>query len=222
MATSNFGRNLRALRDKRGMTQERLAQLIDASPITVSKWETTGRKPRSQEVIRAICQALLCSEQELMGYMDGFYATEHGLYPPKSGDSSYGSFAPVVGCIAAGEPREAIEDVSESHWVNPDVLDEFPGGYFLRVNGDSMDKVLPDGSFAYIHPCDVKSGDIAAVKVNGDDATIKRVKMIDGVVILEPESNNPKYRRRVIDETDPDAPEVRLLGRVVWADIRYA
>ena len=91
----------------------------------------------------------------------------------------------------------------------------------MRVHGDSMDKVLPDGSYALIDTSgEVVSGNIALVKVNGDEATIKRVKLMDGAVFLEPESSNPEHRRRVIDETNPDSPEVRLIGRVVYTQTR--
>lgn len=83
-----------------------------------------------------------------------------------------------------------------------------------------MDRVLPNNSYALIDTTrEVMSGDIALVKVNGDEATIKRVRIVDGVIFLEPESTNPVHRRRVIDETDPDAPAVRLLGRVVFASV---
>ena len=87
-----------------------------------------------------------------------------------------------------------------------------------------MNKVLPDGCYAYIAPAEeleIHSGDIAAVKVNGDEATVKRVKLYDDLVILEPESTNPEHKRRIIDSNDPDAPYVRLLGRVVWYDYEF-
>lgn len=81
-----------------------------------------------------------------------------------------------------------------------------------------MDVDFPDGAPLYVVPSDkypVQNGDIAWVKVNGDEATVKRYKFLDGIVILEPESTNPEHRRRVIDANDPDAPEVRVLGKVV-------
>ena len=94
----------------------------------------------------------------------------------------------------------------------------------MVVRGDSMNLVLPEGCYAYIAPSDelaVNSGDIAAVKVNGDEATVKRVRIYDDLVILEPESTNQDHKRRIIDKTDPDAPEVRILGRVVWYDYQF-
>jgi len=112
----------------------------------------------------------------------------------------------------------------ETHDLPQKVRDRFPDGFFLIIRGDSMNKVLPDGCYAYIAPYDeaeILNGDIAAVKVNGDEATVKHIKMFDGVIILEPDSTNPDHKRRVIDENDPDAPYVRVLGKVVWYDYAF-
>ncbi len=49
-----------------------------------------------------------------------------------------------------------------------------------------MNLVLQEGSYVYIAPADrfpVRNDEIAVVKVNGDDATVKVVKVFDDVVI---------------------------------------
>ncbi|MBO5024333.1 MAG: helix-turn-helix transcriptional regulator [Clostridia bacterium] len=35
----NFGKNIRELRTKRGLSQEKLAEYLNVSPQSVSKWE---------------------------------------------------------------------------------------------------------------------------------------------------------------------------------------
>ena len=65
----------------------------------------------------------------------------------------------------------------------------------------------------------VTSGDL--LSENGDDATVKRVKFMDGIAVLEPDSSNPDHRRRMIDSSDPESPEVRILGKVVYAVTRF-
>ena len=87
---------------------------------------------------------------------------------------------------------------------------------WLEVSGNSMNRILPDGSLALVNRrAEVRNGDVAAVFVNGDDATIKRVFFECGVVRLHPESYDPEYRDRTIDGSDPDAPDVRIMGKVV-------
>lgn len=81
-----------------------------------------------------------------------------------------------------------------------------------------MNNVLTYGSYALIDThVDAQSGDIALVKVNGDDATVKRIKKMDGFIVLEPDSINPSHKRRIIDATGQPSPEVRILSRVVYA-----
>ena len=61
----------------------------------------------------------------------------------------------------------------------------------------------------------VRNGDVGVVFVNGDDATLKRVYHEGDSIRLHPESYDVEYRDRVISSTDPDAPEVRVIGKVV-------
>lgn len=222
METNMFGRNLRAIREDKGITQDDLSAMIETSRVSISAWERKGTRPRTQDTIDALCNALNVSEQDLFGFSDGYYAKKMGLSSSiaQSG-STFTASAPVLGNIAAGDPSEAIEMSDETHDLPARIRERFPDGFFLVVHGDSMDKVLPDGCYAYIAPSDsaeIYSGDIVAIKVNGDDATVKRIKLYDDLIILEPESTNPEHQRRVIDSDNPDAPNVRILGKVVWYD----
>lgn len=128
------------------------------------------------------------------------------------------TYAPVVGSIAAGEEREAIERADERRWVDPDYLEPHPDCFYLRVSGDSMDKIVKDGDCALIGPVtDAKNelapDEIAAVIVNGDDATLKRVKFTEEGVFLKPDSTNPKHKMRFLAADNPDAPYFKVLGR---------
>lgn len=84
--------------------------------------------------------------------------------------------------------------------------------FFLRVNGESMNKVVKNGAFALIHKQeDVDDGEIAVVLVNGDEATLKRFSKQNGIVILEPISGDPTYTTQVYDSTT----EIHILGKYV-------
>ena len=218
MKFNAFGRNIRAMREDKNMTQQGLAEYLDMSTTMISLWETKGSQPKSKKTIKALCDLFNVNEQDLFGYSDGYYAKTRGVIEhitPQSSDT----YLPVAGVAPAGEPNIAIEQTGETLWCPPEFCRE--GNFFVRVHGDSMNKVLPDGSYALIDTSgEVMSGNIALVKVNGDEATIKRVKLMDGAVFLEPESSNPEHRRRVIDETNPDSPEVRLIGRVMYTQTR--
>ena len=219
MATTNFSRNIKALRDIHRISQEQLADAVGVIQGTVSAWETGAtQRPRQKEVVQALCDVYNLTEQDLFGFSDGLYAKVNGLKHIAEA-VPVDSYAPVVGDIAGGDPREAFEITDERHYVDPDIKARYPDGVFFRVSGESMNRVLPDGCYAFLarqvdHPA--KSGDVVAVKVNGDEATIKRIKFFEGVIILEPDSTDPQYKRIVIDESNPDAPYVRIIGKVVW------
>lgn len=220
--TTAFNRNIKALRLRENMTQPQFAESLDIDPQTAGRWERYEiHKPRSKEVVERIKTLYKVTDRDLFGFDDGLYAKIHGLAHMAEaipGDS----YAPVMGNIAAGDPREAIEFSGEQHYVAPQVKERYPHGFFLIVAGDSMNKILPEGSYAYIADAEHyqwSNGDIVAVKVNGDDATIKRITTTNDIIILEPESTNPQWNRIVIDETNPDSPYVRVLGKVVWYDM---
>lgn len=218
---TSFGRNLRAFLESKNILQQEFADQIGVTLTTVNGWINRGTQPRAA-IISQIKEKYGLSDDDLMSTSNGYYAKQSGLAGSVSAPGAgFTATAPVLGAIHAGDPQEAIESAGEEHELPQRIKDRFPTGFFLVVKGDSMNLVLPEGCYAFIAPNEVlpvKSGDIAAVKVNGDDATIKLVKLFDGVVILEPQSTNPAHKRRVIDENDPDAPDVRLLGKVVWYD----
>lgn len=150
---------------------------------------------------------------------NGYYAKTRGIKKPQEPKSA-ATTLPIAGVTHAGDQSPAYEVTGDIQWCPPEYAKE--GNFYIRVSGDSMNNVLMDGQCALIDTHhEVKSGDIALVKVNGDDATIKRVKLLDGVIFLEPDSTNPAHKRRIIDETDPDSPEVRLIGKVVYAITKF-
>ena len=65
MQVSNFGRNIKALRDREGISQYKFADDIDVTQTTVSSWETRGKQPRSKDVVNRICNTYRVTEQDL-------------------------------------------------------------------------------------------------------------------------------------------------------------
>lgn len=118
---------------------------------------------------------------------------------------------PVLGHIAAGLPIFAEEHIEE--WTEiPNLWNLKEGNVFvLKVKGDSMTgSRIYDGDrvIVKIQP-DVENGEIAVINVNGDEATLKRVKKTEsGQVILYPD--NPKYDPQFI--TNENA---RIVGKVI-------
>lgn len=121
---------------------------------------------------------------------------------------------PLYGEISAGEPNWAEEDLEGYLPIAPELMGIInPQEYFfLRVNGESMNKIMRNGSFALIHKQDyVENGEIAVVLVNGSNATIKKFTKQDNIIVLEPESNDPEFKTQVYDKKTP----IRILGKYV-------
>ena len=105
---------------------------------------------------------------------------------------------PLYGKIAAGTPIEAIANEQEM----VDVPMGFLGNgecYALSIEGDSMVKAgIMDGDIVLIERCSTASeGDIIVALVDGEEATLKRLRREVGKVILQPE--NDAYQPIMLD-----------------------
>lgn len=124
---------------------------------------------------------------------------------------------PHVGAIAAGTPIEMME-IEDTHPVPSKVMDEHPDAFLLTVEGDSMNRVLPNGSYALVDPCDDvdRDGQPYAVCVNGYNATIKRVRKLNNGFQLVPDSTDPTYAAETYNYNEPGTETITIIGRVVY------
>lgn len=190
-----------------GMTQQELADKLGVTQQTIWYYEN-GRREMKSSVLIAISEALGCSVTDLLGITD-----MKGVIPANPVSTVR---VPILGRIAAGTPREAFSCSDEWHDTPTTLVEHRKDCFWLVVAGNSMNRLFPEGSLVLIDPsAEVRDGDVAAVFVNGDDATIKRVEYDSGIVTLYPESYDAEYRPRVIDQSDPDAPSFHAIGRVV-------
>lgn len=118
---------------------------------------------------------------------------------------------PVLGYIAAGSPIFADEQIEE--WTEiPNMWNLKEGEVIvLRVKGDSMigSRIYDGDKVVVMLQSEVENGEIAVVNVNGDEATLKRVKRAqNGQTILYPD--NPSYEPIFINSE-----KARIIGKVV-------
>lgn len=129
---------------------------------------------------------------------------------------------PLFGRIAAGKPVE-MDAVKDTFAVPASVYNAHPGSFLLRVDGESMNRILPNGCYALVDPCDevLHSGMPYAVCVNGYDATVKRVRKLNNGFELMPDSNDPTYTSTVYNFNDPNTDTVTVIGEVVYYVLPY-
>lgn len=122
---------------------------------------------------------------------------------------------PMLGRIAAGTPIEALEDRSAMVGVPSGMLGA--GAHFaLEVQGDSMINAgIFDGDIAIVKQCDTaENGAIVVALVDGQEATLKRLRRKGASIALEPA--NPNYKTRICG---PD--QVAVQGRLVGIFRKY-
>ena len=89
------------------------------------------------------------------------------------------------------------------------------GEYFgLRVKGASMEPRIKEGDVVIVRKQDdADTGDTAIVMVNGNEATIKRIKKESSGISLIP--NNPAYDAVFYSNADIEQLPVTIIGKVV-------
>ena len=138
-----------------------------------------------------------------------------GFSESDSRTSSFSLGIPVMGQIAAGVPRSAIEN--HSHTINvPDDMLASGEHFALEVKGDSMIEAgIFDGDTVVIRKTDTATnGDIVVALVDDEEATLKRFRRKGQSVALE--AANPAYETRIFG---PD--RIRIQGKLVGLLRRY-
>ena len=122
---------------------------------------------------------------------------------------------PLIGRIAAGLPISAIQE--DNGYVNaPEGLSEGEEHFALRVQGDSMIDagILEDDIVICRRTDTANTGDIVVALIDGEEATLKRLRRKGASVALE--AANTAYETRIFG---PD--RVQVQGRLVALVRRY-
>jgi repressor LexA len=95
---------------------------------------------------------------------------------------------PIVGCVRAGHPREAVEDILGLCATDP-AWTRGADCFYLRVAGDSMIEAgIRNGDLALVRSqSTAENGEIVVALINGE-ATLKRFYREAGRIRLQPEN----------------------------------
>jgi len=161
------------------------------------------RSPRSA--------ALLIEELTLGGFLekrkDGTYRMLKDL---QSDMTARTVDIPLVGAVACGVPMLAEENVQAMIPVSVEIAK--PGGryFLLRAVGDSMDLAgIEDGDLVLVKQQAVANNGERVVALVDDEATVKVYQSKGNVVMLLPNSSNPKHQPIILTR------DFRIQGLVV-------
>lgn len=200
-----FRIRLKELREAKGLSQYSFADAFGISQSTIGNWEAGKREPNFDTM-----QRLADFFGVSVDYLLGREPTPEGAPAPSRPGSKW---IPVLGRVAAGAPIEAVEDILDYEEI--DAKTAASGEYFaLQIKGQSMEPRIKDGDVVIIRKQnDCNSGDIAVVLVNGDEATVKRIKKRPEGIMLIP--SNPAYEPMFYSNEDIEKLPVTIIGKVI-------
>jgi transcriptional regulator with XRE-family HTH domain len=130
------GSTIRQLREHKGLTQAALAELIDVSPKTISKWETAKGLP-DISLLQPLAQALGISVIELM---NGEQITNRNVSAnllrgkfyvcPVCGNAIHSTGNALVSCCGITLPPLEAEEADEEHGIT---IENVEDEHFITV-----------------------------------------------------------------------------------------
>lgn len=196
--------NLKSARKAKGLTQTQVADYIGLSQGSYSGWESGKTKIDSVSLARLA---------------DLFDTTVDYLLGNSPVGRETAVRIPVLGEVAAGIPIEAVTDIVDYEEIDAAIAST--GEFFgLRIKGASMEPRMRDGDVVIVRKQDdADTGDTAVVLVNGDSATVKKIKKgPDGISLIP---TNPAYDPLYYTAAEVERLPVRIIGRVVELRAKY-
>lgn len=195
---------VKSLRKGAGMQQKELSAIIGVSQAVISEWEHNKKDP-SGERLKKLAEFFNMEPAEILG------ETRY----KRAGEGADYIRIPVLGRIPAGVPFEMIEEIEDYEDIPASMTRGGKEYFALKVRGDSMNPKYEDGDTIILRATNIcESGQDCAVRVNGDDATFKRVYVTEeGGIILQP--LNPAYEPRTYTRHQWESDYVSILGVVV-------
>lgn len=194
-----FARNLSKLLENNQVTQAELASMMGVAASSVSAWCNGDKMPRMDK-IEWIANHFDILKSELIEE----YRLPKNISPlPKM------KKVPLIGSISCGTPILAEENITD--YI--DLPGHIRADYALTCKGDSMINAgIQDGDIVYVRKQDeVHNGQIAAVMVGCEEATLKRFYAADNKITLTAE--NSAYMPMVY--VGDEASAVRVIGLAV-------
>ena len=219
-----IGTKIKHFREAQSLTQDDLAEKLDTTRQSVSRYEN-GERKANQDLLFRLASI--------------FNVTVDEFFPPRQTSSTFGSGKTSVmvnamyhmynGSVAAGLP-DTIDAVFEDDLDEIAVPDYLMNGYagnkdilFMRVNGDSMNNVIPHSSLVGIKKWDVnnlKNNDIVVFSDNGEFSMKRYIKDDkNNRIIFRPDSSDESFSDLTFNIDD--SVDLKILGKIIVSIINY-
>lgn len=204
-----FKNSIKEVRLNNRMTKVEMAKKLDVSEGTIRMWENGKNEPR-MGMIEKIAKTFNVTKSYLLGEV------EEVELPDFTNDIK----VPYFGQVSAGN-FEGVEVDSKELEV-PEIA--FNGRnpkecIALQVNGDSMNKILSNGSYIIIHDYrrnqdyKLNNNDILVLRLGGE-YTVKRVRRTETKLHLDPVSYSDEFKTNTFDLESLE--EIEVIGKVIY------
>lgn len=214
LTNKELGEYLKNIRKLKDLSLRQVDYHSDVSYSHLSMIENGTRKPSplTLKELAKIYNIDYIDLYEKAGYID--LAEKEKLEKNNKNIPTQFYMCPVYGQISAGIPNWAEECIEGRLPIDPNMMNIVSPEecFFLRVNGESMNKLIRNGAYALIRKTDwVENGEVAVVLVNGFDATLKRFSKQGDVVVLEPMSDDSSFKTQIYTKETP----IKIIGKYI-------
>ena len=204
-----FKNSIKEIRLKNKLSKVEMAKKLDVSEGTIRMWKNGKNEPR-MGMVEKISDLFNVSKGYLLGEIDSVDLPNF----EQDVDLSY------YGKVSAGNFEEMA--------VEPSTI-KVPSSIFngrkpseciaLQINGDSMNKILANGSYIVVHDYRINqdyklnSNDILVLRIGGE-YTVKRVRRTETKLHLDPVSYSDEFKTNSYELDSID--EIEVIGKVIY------
>lgn len=236
-----IGDNIRRIRKEKGYSINKLSKETGISLGYLSDLENNKAKNPSMDKLKTIAKFLETTLSDIIGastiittpsgtgkpiIKPDFICEDGNQYEVKFKKSINAKIIPdnfisipIVGSIRAGKPIFAEDNFLGTIPVMSNALKSDSIYFGLIVKGDSMNLEFTEGSTLVVEktPC-LENGQIGVIRIDGMEATVKKVVISGSMITLIPMSSNKEHIPHMYNlETD----DIEIIGRVIQAIKTY-
>lgn len=207
--------NIKDIRKKLGYTMKELSLIVGVSEATISRWESGDIANMKQNNIVSLANALNISPLQVLDFDDA------SIKGNSINNADLYKYFPVS--ISAGS-LENIDAIQDYELVS--ISDKILGKYaknkniiLLKINGESMNKIIPNGSYIVVDTSrntihDIKDRDIVVFSENGSYSVKRFINdSANQRILFKPDSTDDTFT--AIEVKYENSEYLRLIGKVV-------
>lgn len=204
-----FKNSIKEIRLKNKLSKVEMAKKLDVSEGTIRMWESGKNEPR-MGMVEKISDLFNVSKGYLLGEIDS-------VALPKFEQDVELSY---YGKVSAGNFEEMAVESSTIKVPSSIFNGRKPSECIaLQINGDSMNKILANGSYIVVHDYRINqdyklnSNDILVLRIGGE-YTVKRVRRTETKLHLDPVSYSDEFKTNSYELDSID--EIEVIGKVIY------